>query len=404
MKIKLIRNYTELLLIPYTKKLFIYGIGWMSNFFYSQEYEFLSGFQNVKWIVSDSLPMKEYKGYSVLLANDLSHDINQIIIVATTEAHHRDICHVLEGQGIQECFLLTTEYMVSRIVEEQKRYYDNKVLNVCYEKIPNMGDLLNEVLFEKHYGYLLQKSEVYSARIMGIGSSLGSLFSKNKSSRILGEFIDKQYALHIWGTGFSNNTEECRVEDLVRNNLDICALRGNLSKKRLEAIFGKKISCVVGDPGLLVKELISKESIEKKYKVGIIPHYREIGLKVFEELKEHFQFSKIINLRGEPMKVLGEITACETIISTSLHGAIVADAFEIPNMLVKVSNIPAGDGFKYRDYYSGYGLDFEVLDLKKSISLPTEAKIRRNYLIQSKEVNEKINALKDVMSKFCIEE
>ena len=48
--------------------------------------------------------------------------------------------------------------------------------------------------------------------------------------------------------------------------------------------------------------------------------------------------------------VIHEIAKCEHILSSSLHGLVVADALGIPNGWIKLSDRVVGDGFKFKDY------------------------------------------------------
>ncbi|HQA91106.1 MAG TPA: hypothetical protein PK316_15725, partial [Sedimentisphaerales bacterium] len=56
--------------------------------------------------------------------------------------------------------------------------------------------------------------------------------------------------------------------------------------------------------------------------------------------------------------------ACECVLSSSLHGLIVADAFGVPNAWLKLSDKVRGNDFKFRDYYSVYDLDEKVIPLR----------------------------------------
>jgi hypothetical protein len=58
-----------------------------------------------------------------------------------------------------------------------------------------------------------------------------------------------------------------------------------------------------------------------------------------------------------PADVVGAIAGCDFVLSSSLHGLVVADSFGIPNAWLRVSDRQRGEGFKYRDYYAAFGLE-----------------------------------------------
>ncbi len=58
------------------------------------------------------------------------------------------------------------------------------------------------------------------------------------------------------------------------------------------------------------------------------------------------------------LDIIDKINQCENIMSSSLHGLILADAYQIPSLRFrfKKNDIVGGD-FKFDDYYSGVGID-----------------------------------------------
>ncbi|NEN94442.1 MAG: polysaccharide pyruvyl transferase family protein [Moorea sp. SIO3I7] len=63
----------------------------------------------------------------------------------------------------------------------------------------------------------------------------------------------------------------------------------------------------------------------------------------------------LIDVTRNPKEVIADITRCEAIASSSLHGLIIADAFGIPSIWMQLSNKVSGKGFKFKDYYSVFG-------------------------------------------------
>jgi hypothetical protein len=135
-------------------------------------------------------------------------------------------------------------------------------------------------------------------------------------------------------------------------------VRGPLTRKRLS-----EINCycprVYGDPGLLLS-LYYNPKIKKTHKLGIIPHYLH-----YDVVKKMYKNSniKVINLINKNIEsVINEILSCEKIISSSLHGLIVSDSYNIPNKWVKFNNKINGDDTKYRDYFQSVKRKEEYID------------------------------------------
>jgi len=83
-----------------------------------------------------------------------------------------------------------------------------------------------------------------------------------------------------------------------------------------------------------------------------LPHFSDSKLGPrFTALCPAPYLSTVIDPRGEPLDVLRLIGSCRKIVTSSLHGMIVADAFGIPRR-VEISPALAKDGgdFKFRDY------------------------------------------------------
>lgn len=269
-----------------------------------------------------------------------------------------------------------------------------KKINVYYAKVPNMGDILNKDIIEKCFGYEVVRRNYLLGKVSGIGSGLGNYtlegpiwkrLLKRTSNIILPE-------VNIWGTGFVCYKE--KDEPLYKKNIKFRAVRGELSRKRISKLTGADMSNLpMGDAGILASFLLD-EPIEKKYDVGIVPHYKEKDEPIFQQLKEKFNNSTIIDVQDTPFNVTKKIAECKTIISSSLHGLIIADSLRVPNIHIVVTNNLLGDGFKFDDYYSAYGLKHKFKDMNKE-EINSLDEIIQNYEITDKMVEEKKKVMLD---------
>ncbi|MDR1584225.1 MAG: polysaccharide pyruvyl transferase family protein [Prevotellaceae bacterium] len=230
----------------------------------------------------------------------------------------------------------------------------------------NFGDELNKSLFEKVFGIQFNYcTSCWQADYIAIGSLLGFSCSVVGYGSIKRNLIDilkgilkggmKLSKITVLGSGFQNWSDEYKIKYLRK--MDFKIVRGRLSENYLRKNKILKTDVVLGDLGLLAPYMIKNES--KKYKLGIVPHYIDLGSPlVFDIYKKHYPDCIIINVQDNVEMVIKQISECETIISSSLHGLIVADSYGVPNLWME-NTLRYGmqDRYKYHDYYSIYDLD-----------------------------------------------
>lgn len=220
--------------------------------------------------------------------------------------------------------------------------------NLYWMEGTNFGDAMNPYLYEKIVGRKPKRvvAKYRASHYMGIGSVLNN---------------GNEHTV-AWGTGLAWN------RDVVHPKVDIRAVRGPLTR---EIAIRNGCSCpeVYGDPALLLPRYYNP-IIEKKYKLGIIPHV------IDHHLINPLEGSMIINLNDSTEKVVRDLLECEKVVSSSLHGIIVADAYGIPAKWVEFSNRVLGDKTKFYDYFDSVQVPrYDPVDFRKSrdmslISIP----------------------------------
>lgn len=167
----------------------------------------------------------------------------------------------------------------------------------------------------------------------------------------------------IWGSGIMSTTEPFRGRPK-----EIRAVRGPLTRNRL---LDAGISCpeVYGDPALLLP-LFYKSCRKKIYKLGIIPHYKDTTNPLFQSFYRNND-TLIIDVRNYNnwLDFIDEICSCDSIASTSLHGLIISEAYNIPNLWIKVPRENNEDDVKYHDFFLSIGVDRTPYQLFENTSL-----------------------------------
>jgi len=85
----------------------------------------------------------------------------------------------------------------------------------------------------------------------------------------------------------------------------------------------------------------------------VVPHMSHMDSVIVKKLQQDSRFMVIDPMR-EPEIVVKELTSCKLILSSSLHGLVVADSFGIPNAHLEFAELEEGN-FKFEDYFSGIG-------------------------------------------------
>jgi len=149
----------------------------------------------------------------------------------------------------------------------------------------------------------------------------------------------------IWGYGARYTKPVPLPEDV-----EFLAVRG----PKTRALYPDVCPEIYGDPAILMPLIYIPIQICQRYSVGIIPHY--IDMPLFKDKKFLDDPSVLLIDVTQPyLDTIDQINACDMIISTSLHGCIVSEAYGKPVAWLSVSDRILGANYKFNDYLQGSG-------------------------------------------------
>lgn len=349
------------------KKVLVWGMG--NTYQHWKEW-----FQQVEIIafINDSPQNKTYmfEGKPVIHSYQIKeYEYDAIVVVVANINNIYSKMQELIRQG-EEIEILSYKENICEIDEKRD------IVTVSFNNLANVGDQLNSFMLDNLFNINVVMAPASEAQVMAIGSVLEELCNtKNKEE-------EEDDSIAVWGTGFISDHKE---ELSFIRKVNICALRGEKSKAIVEKILGHTVDCVLADAGLLVSKLYPVE--EKVFDIGIVPHYVDLDSEVIENALRYYDNATLIDVTKNPSDVIRKIAQCKTVISSSLHGLIIADSFGIPNKWIRCSNKIIGNSFKFDDYYSSFNQQVDVVDINKRY--PSIKEIEEDYCIQSIAVQRK---------------
>lgn len=198
-----------------------------------------------------------------------------------------------------------------------------------YSNVPsNFGDELSAFIVSKVLDTAVRqvpKNEI--GKLLGIGS-------------ILHQAKDNDV---IWGSGINGKYLNKKIK---AKNLTILSVRGPLTQKYLIEC-GYDVPAIYGDPAILAPLYYQAKEFNEKSEFSYVPHFSELG-DIDEHLMKH-----VINPTLPYKQVIDKICNSKLVLSSSLHGLILAETYGIPAVLIR-SN-PNEPIFKYEDYFRGTG-------------------------------------------------
>lgn len=182
----------------------------------------------------------------------------------------------------------------------------------------NFGDQLSPLIIRKGFGQSTVHSSLDTCEALGLGSIL-----EDAEEHVSGT------SPFIWGSGY--------IEDggpwhgaRVRPK----AVRGELTRPRLASLASGSIA--LGDPGLLAPLVFPEyRAALKRYAVSLVPHFIDSDHPRVQRLRK-MEEVHVIDVLSPVETVIEQISESKLVVSSSLHGLIMADAFGVPNFRMRM--------------------------------------------------------------------
>lgn len=221
-------------------------------------------------------------------------------------------------------------YLIGKLKKYYYRWKTRHQVILYYwhpKEVVNLGDELSPVIVE----WMLKKRNL----------TLSGYVKCRKELSAVGSIIAKVHQHTIWGSGFLSANQAIYAARLRKVfHSDIRAIRGPLTRQALLA-FIEDVPEIYGDPAILMPLIYPGKKLEKKYQVSLITHH--------QHPIENTELHQISILTRDYSFFIDEILRSELVVSSSLHGIILAEAYGVP--AIWLNNGPKEQVFKFIDWY-----------------------------------------------------
>ena len=208
--------------------------------------------------------------------------------------------------------------------------------------LENFGDALSKRIVAEVTGRRVRWAPPDSASVIAIGSVIEHLAAVDSAGV-------------VWGSGL-RGWDPASSSWAARRPSRFLAVRGARTRDAL----GLDPGMPLGDPGLLVRALFRRSP--RRSGVVVIPHFLTFNSPDARK--------QLAAARSRGMRVLvpsasyeticEEVSRADLVLTSSLHGMVVADALDCPVQLVSFGST-AEPPFKFSDYQTVYGLQADFV-------------------------------------------
>ena len=271
------------------------------------------------------------------------------------------------------------EYDISYLPAEKNH------VNIEHSLLNNVGDHLGPVIVD----WLLEQKRIDRERIV----------KKTKHLMTVGSIIGRgRFDCTIWGSGilkYSHKDRMVKLRKIYRRKMDIRAVRGPETRDILVSV-GYDCPEIYGDPAVLMPLIYSPGNPEKEYEVSVILHHRtertadhatddkNFLISISNDFIEKNHLHFIDPKTGDYKFFIDELVKSKRVVSSSLHGIILAEAYGVPAVFMNwgMDDQP----IKFQDWYLStgrkmtYAKTIEEGVLREPMPLPDLSKMREALL------------------------
>jgi pyruvyltransferase len=215
---------------------------------------------------------------------------------------------------------------------------------------PNFGDAMTPVLLHRLFGLEVAWAALADADLTAAGSVIQWIRQARRPD---------SPPIHVWGSGYIFPDEPPPAPGTAIYH----AVRGPASAR----LSGLSAEVVYGDPGLLAA-MVFKAGPAGRSRAGIVPHLWHRDHAIVRQVAADNNL-RVIDVMADPVAVIETIASCDFIVSSSLHGLVIADSFGIPNLWVTLEPRLFGGRWKFDDYYGAFGLQMHPVPLSPGFDL-----------------------------------
>lgn len=203
--------------------------------------------------------------------------------------------------------------------------------------LQNFGDALSQRIVTEVTGRRVRWASPDSASVTAIGSVIEHLAAADSPGV-------------VWGSGLRGR-DAASESWAARRPSRFLAVRGADTRDAL----GLDPATPLGDPGLLVRTLFRRS--RRRSGIVVLPHFLAFNNP---DARKQLAIAKSRGMRvlvpsASYGSICEEVSRAELVLTSSLHGMVVADALDCPVQLVSFGPT-AEPPFKFSDYQSVYGL------------------------------------------------